>query len=686
MKKGFYRRLAWPGIKNNKKLYLPYILTCTGTVMMCYIISFLSTSPTFAAIRGGETVQAFLGIGFGVMSVFSLIFLFYTNSFLIRRRKKEFGLYNILGLGKKHLAKVMFLETLMIAGMTILGGLFFGILLSKFSELFMVKILKGTVSYTFTVAFASIKNTVLLFLGIFFLIFLNTLRQIHLTNPIQLLHSEQSGEKPPRANWLVALLGAILLAAAYYLAVSIQDPMTAITAFFLAVVMVILATYLLFIAGSVTLCRILQKNKRYYYKTNHFVSVSSMVYRMKRNGAGLASICILCTMVLVMVSSTTCLYIGAEDSLRNRYPRNINIDALLNENEFFDNTATEKAKDLIETVLTGNDAEPDGVLEYRTAAFAGTIEGNQIGLDSQELTSTVNMKNIWQIFVVSISDYNRLMNKNETLSPGEAIIYTTKEMTYKEDTIRIGDSSILKVAGHAENFVDNSVDSMQIFPTMYLFVPDVGEVVAPLTDLTWGNNNSPLVSLHWYYGFDLSCRDEVQIRVQDQISDEMDALKSSMGENSYFHCTVEGVAKERADFYGIYAGLFFLGIFLGIVFVFAAVLMIYYKQVSEGYEDQSRFDIMQKVGMTKKEIKKSINSQILTVFFLPLLTAGVHLGFAFPLIKKLLLIFGLTNTALLITTTVSCYLVFALFYVFVYHVTSRSYFSIVSGMRDETQQ
>lgn len=683
MKKGLYRRLAWTGIKNNGKLYIPYILTCIGTVMMCYIISFLSTSSTFAAIRGGDTVQVFLGMGFGVMAVFSLIFLFYTNSFLIRRRKKEFGLYNILGLGKRHLAKVMILETLMIAGITISGGLFLGILLSKFSELFMIKVLGGTGSYTFIIDPVSVKNTVLLFLGIFLLVFLNTLRQIHLTNPIQLLHSEQSGEKPPKANWLAAALGVLLLGGAYYLAVTIQDPVTAIAVFFLAVVMVIVATYLLFIAGSVALCRVLQKNKRYYYKTNHFVSVSSMVYRMKRNGAGLASICILCTMVLVMISSTTCLYVGAEDSLRNRYPRNISLDVILDETEFFEGAHTEAAKDRIRTVLDRNGVEEEDVLEYRTAAFGARIQGDQINLDQEDLDSTVNTEDIWQIFLVSVSDYNRLMGKNEELSPGEAIVYTTKEMTYDEDEIHIGDLETLKIAGHADGFVDNSVDSMQIFPTMYLFVPDIKEIIEPLKDLTWGSNDEPLISLHWYYGFDLPCEDEVQMRIQDQITHQISELTSSMDESTCFRYSLEGVARERADFYGIYAGLFFLGIFLGIVFVFAAVLIIYYKQVSEGYEDQSRFDIMQKVGMTKKEIRKSINSQILTVFFLPLLMAGLHLGFAFPLIKKMLLIFGLTNTSLLIITTVSCYLVFALFYMLVYRITSGSYFTIVSGMRSE---
>lgn len=685
MKKGIYRTLAWTGIKNNRKLYQPYILTCMGTVMMCYIISFLSTSPTFFAIKGGETVQSFLQMGVGVMEVFSLIFLFYTNSFLIRRRKKEFGLLNILGLGKWHLAKVMFVETLMTAGLTLFGGLFFGILFSKLAELFMIKVLGGTAAYGLSVEIYSVGRTALLFLGIFFLIFLNTLRQIHLTNPIELLHSDQAGEKPPKSNWPAAVLGAVLLAAAYYLAVTIQDPVSAITVFFLAVVMVVLATYLLFISGSVTFCRILQKNRKYYYKTNHFVSVSSMIYRMRRNGAGLASICILCTMVLVMVSSTICLYAGAEDSLRTRYPRNINLDVMMNEREFFGNDITEQTKEAIHAVLEENETEPEAVLEYRTAAFGGLIRGDRIEMDFEAVNTAESLADIWQIFLVPVSDYNRMMGKQETLSPGEAIVYTTKQMTYEEDTVQIGNSETLKIVGRADSFVDNNVDSMQIFPTMYLFVPNLEDVLEPLNSFFTGNDESNLVSLHWYYGFDLPCEEKVQIKIQDQITEKIDELKTGMDETSYFFVNLEGVAKERADFYGIYAGLFFLGIFLGIVFIFAAVLIIYYKQVSEGYEDQSRFEIMQKVGMTKKEIRKSINSQILTVFFLPLIMAGIHLGFAFPLIRKLLLLFGMRNMSLMIITTIACYLVFALFYMLVYRITSGSYFSIVSGMRGESK-
>ena len=291
MRLGFYRRLAWTGIRQNKKLYLPYILACMGVVMVCYIVSFLSQAPVLHEMPGGSNAQGFLGMGFGVMCVFSAIFLFYTNSFLIRRRKKEFGLYNILGMGKRHLALVLLWETVMIVVITLTGGLFFGVLFSKAAELALIRILGGAVTYTMTVEFDAMVRTVALFLAVFGLIFLNTLRQIHLASPIALLRSENAGEKPPKANWLIALLGLVVLGGAYYWAVTVADPVTAMLGFFIAVAMVVVGTYLLFVAGSVALCRLLQKNKRYYYKTNHFVSVSSMVYRMKRNGAGCAPWC-----------------------------------------------------------------------------------------------------------------------------------------------------------------------------------------------------------------------------------------------------------------------------------------------------------------------------------------------------------------------------------------------------------
>ena len=685
MKRGFYEKLAYTGIKKNKKLYTPYILTCIGMVMMTYIISFLTSSETIRNMPGGNEIQGFLGMGFGVMSVFSLIFLFYTNSFLLRRRKKEFGLYNILGMGKKNLAVVLMWESLFIAGISIVCGIFSGVVFSKLAELCLIKMLQGTAEFGMTVKFSSIWQTALLFAGIFLLIFINTLRQIHLTNPIELLHSENAGEKPPKANWLLALAGAVILGGAYYLAVTIEDPVTALTWFLVAVVMVIIATYLLFVAGSVVLCKILQKNKKYYYKTNHFVSVSSMIYRMKRNGAGLASICILCTMVLVMVSSTVCLYSGTEDSLRTRYPRHINIQANVSDFSEIGPERLDKIRSVSTEEAAKLGAEPKNVLDYRVAAVAGyDVADGVIDVDVNNLTE---LSDVWQIFIVPVEDYNHIMGKNVTLEEDEALIYTTKMGQYDNSTIAIGNGEPLRIKEKVTDFVNNGVDAMQIFPSMCIFVSDFNEKIEPIKAYK-DNKGDPIIQYSWFYAFDLDLNDETQIELEKTLSNKLLAIqKQAVSEtgDEEFYIVCEGVSAERAGFYGLYGGLFFLGVLLGIVFIFAAVLIIYYKQVSEGYEDQSRFDIMQKVGMTKKEIRKSINSQILTVFFLPLVTAGIHLAFAFPLIKKLLMLFSLTNTGLLIGVTVVCYLIFALFYVIVYRLTSGAYYSIVSGVKEENE-
>ena len=679
MKNGLYTKLAWTGIQKNRKLYLPYMLTCIGMVMMCYIVSFLKYSPVFGSLPGGDTVQAFLNMGFGVMCVFSLLFLFYTNSFLIRRRKIEFGLYNILGMGKKNLALVLGIETLLIALITLAAGLFCGILFSKLAELGIVKILGGTADFSFHIDLQSIRDTLLLFVVIYTLLYLNTLRQLHLTNPIELLHSENAGEKPPKGNALVAIFGAVLLIAAYVLAVSIEDPIAAMIWFFVAVIMVILATYLLFISGSVTICRLLQKNKKYYYKTNHFISVSSMRYRMKRNGAGLASICILCTMVLVMVSSTVCLYIGKEDSLRMRYPRNYNLNVSVESLDMLHGEPVRQSLDALNSICENHGYAPTNVLSYPTAAFAGLIQNDRILLEVPEsVDQLMDIENLWQFFIISLEDYNRLMGASETLADDEVMVYTTKDQTYDAPTLTIGTGEPLKVKKQAESFVDNGVDAMQVIASLYIIVPDFDAAVTAFSE-----QQTP-AELNYIYAFDLSCSDDTQIALQQEMDAALSEIETQAGEGSGFNLLLEGVASERSFFYGMYGGLFFLGILLGIVFIFAAVLIIYYKQVSEGYEDQSRFEIMQKVGMTGREIRRSINSQILTVFFLPLIMAGVHLGFAFPLIRKLLLIFSLTNFKLLILVTVCCYLIFALFYVLVYRATSRAYYSIVSaGERDQ---
>lgn len=681
MKKGFYAKLAFTGIRKNKRLYTPYILTCIGMVMMFYIVAFLSGSAVLEGIRGGATMQSILSLGSGVIGVFALIFLFYTNSFLMRRRKREFGLYNILGMGKGNLARVLLWESVMIAAASLGGGLLAGVALSKIAELGMVNLLHGKVSFSLTLEPKAVVETLSLFGLIFLLILLNTLRQIRLANPIALLHSENAGEKPPKANWVLALLGAVILGGAYYLAVTIESPVETLVWFFVAVIMVIIATYLLFIAGSVVICKILQKKKSYYYKTNHFVSVSSMAYRMKRNGAGLASICILCTMVLVMLSSTVCLYVGTEDGMRALYPRNINLDTTVGSLEDMNSGQMDAIRQLAGKTTQENGQSLQNVLDYRVAALVGYMKNGIIETDGAYLDELGNYSDVRQIFIVPLSDYNRLMGANETLADGEVLIYTTKLSQYPFDTVAFGNNAPMRVKKTVSSFADNGLDTMQAIPSIYLFVPDFDSVVKPLLTLA-DSRGKPLVDMHWYYGFDLSGDDEKQIALQSQLEE---SIKQSGLSSEGFSVSCEGIAKERSGFYGLYGGLFFLGILLGVVFLFAAVLIMYYKQISEGYEDQSRFAIMQKVGMTKKEIKKSINSQILTVFFLPLITAGVHLAFAFPMIYKLLALFSLTNLKLLIFVTICCFLIFTLFYVLVYRITSKAYYSIVSGAREERE-
>ncbi|RJW05287.1 ABC transporter permease [Lachnospiraceae bacterium AM40-2BH] len=692
MKMTFYPKMAWMGIRKNSRMYIPYLLTCAGMIAMYYIMAFLAFSNVLLKVEGGEILNAIMGLGSIVIGVFALIFLFYTNSFLIRRRKKEFGLYNILGMGKANLAHVLIWENVMSFLISLGGGLTVGILLSKFSELCLLKLVHMETGFSMQIDWEAVGKTVTLFAVIFLLLLLNALRQVRLANPIELLHSEQVGEKPPRANWILAIAGAVILAGAYYIAVSIEDPITAMVWFFVAVVMVIIATYLLFIAGSVTLCRILQRKKKYYYKTQHFISVSSMMYRMKRNGAGLASICILGTMVLVMLSSTICMYVGAEDALRRQYPRNIDVTVETYDSDGLWSGICEDLAKQAEDAAKASGQEPENIMNYKTAAIAGAVIGDQISLSKTEMEqyNIDSYSDLWEFYVVSLDEYNRVMGTEETLKEDEAIICTTKA-PYKEDTIAIQGGKTYKIKKEVKEFAPVPSDAMTIFSSMFLIVPDfdawVQETEALLAAIPQGEISIMLdskIEYVWVYGYDLACADETQNQIINRLNESVLAYKAEHPgtDGEVFTVYSGGVATARESFYTLYGGIFFLGIMLGIVFVFAAVLIVYYKQISEGYEDQSRFEIMQKVGMTKREIRKSINSQMLTVFFLPLVTAGIHLAFAFPLIYKLIQLFGIDNLQLLICAAGICFVIFGLFYVLVYRLTSEAYYSIVSGARE----
>ena len=674
MKRGFYPRLAWSGMRKNSKLYLPYTLACIGMTAMFYILMHLADSPALKLIPSSASVTMTLSLGSFVMGVFSLLFLFYTNSFLVRRRYKEFGLYNVLGMNKGNISRVLAWEALINALISLAGGLFLGIALSKLAELGLVNIMGGDTDLDLRISVKALEFTVMFFCGIFLLIYINSLIKIRRSSASELVKSENFGEKPPRANWLFGLAGIVILAAAYYIAVSIKTPLTALSLFFIAVIMVIVATYLIFIAGSVWICRLLQKNKRYYYKKNHFVSVSSMVYRMKRNGAGLASICILATMVLVMISSTTCLYFGAEDALRDRYPRDISISASYSGLDSMTDENISALRGEISAAVGG--AETENILDYRCASLVGSLENGILDLSEASIYSTAmtTYDYVAEVYIVPLADYNAIAGTNESLGSDEAMIYAYR-MDYTDKTFAVDELVSFRVKKVLDSFPIADGSAMaSIAPTVFVIVPDFADTVAKLGGAVSSSGDEP-ASLSWNYAFDTPVSDEEETAMCERIGERLSECSESGG---YLYYSRESLAANRADFYGMFGGLFFLGIMLSIAFICAAVLIIYYKQISEGYEDRRRFEIMQNVGMTKKEIRSSINSQLLTVFFLPLIFAGLHLGFAFPFIHKLLMLFNLSNLPLLIGTTAISFGVFALLYAVVFRVTSNAYYNIVS--------
>ena len=681
MKAGFYPRLALDGIRKNKRLYLPYLLTCIGMVAMYYIVLFLKDSRAITGMPGGGTIQPMLDLGSWVIAVFSVIFLFYTHSFLIRRRKKEFGLYNVLGMSKRNIGRILFWEALIVAVVSLALGLAAGLALSKLAELGLVNVMHADVTFTLEVSPAGIGKTAAVFGGIFLLLFFNSLLQVRGSDTVALMRSESTGDRPPRGNWFFGFCGVLILGGAYYIALKIEDPITALVMFFVAVIMVIVGTYLLMISGSVLFCRILQKNKKFYYKPNHFVSVSSMVYRMKRNGAGLASICILATMVLVMVSTTTSLYVGSEDVLASRYPREIMLKLYLDDPDGMSDGNIGAMRDAVSEVYSRHGVTPQNLRDYREASVAGHLENGAVETDPDKINdfSLDTYANVHQFQLIPLSDYNRMTGETETLEEDEVLLYAYRT-AYAGDRIAFNGGGSFRIKRQLESFVVNGDAAMDAVSTIVLIVPDIETGVAGLWEMTDGSGNR-IVNLNWKYEFDTGLEEDAQIA----LSDELYSLARGFSlteDRDVLAASCESRAAEHSGFYTLFGGLFYLGIALSVVFVFAAVLIIYYKQISEGYEDQARFEIMQKVGMTKKEIRRSINSQLLTVFFLPLIGAGCHLIFAFPIIRKMLLLFSLTNVTLYAVTTLISFLIFALFYTVVYRLTSNAYFHIVSGARE----
>lgn len=684
MRAELYPKLAWDGIRKNKRFYLPYILTCIGMIMMFYIIHYLAAMQTLSNMPGGDSMKTILGFGVWVIVLFAAIFLFYTNSFLMRRRQKEFGLYNMLGMGKNHLSILLFWENLILFIISMFLGLLGGILLSKMAELFLTMLIGGEVTYTLRIDMEAFKDTWIIFISIFVLIFTKGLFQIRTSSAIALIKSENYGEKPPKANYLLGIAGIIILAVAYYIALSIKSPLTALSWFFIAVCMVIIATYLLFICGSVMLCKLLQKNKNYYYKPNHFVSVSSMAYRMKRNGAGLASICILSTMVLVIMMGSGSLYVGKEDSLNTRYPHDftISVDYLTEgDSQLYSKEKEDAFYAQIDNVLNNLNVPIQNKETSLSTNVTGLLYNGKLILDPYTVDSanTDTMEYVTQIYLVSLDEYNQSMDTQKTLNKNEVFIYCVRR-TYDNSTITLSDGTTLTVKEQLSNMMNTGESAMLIIPSVFIVTNDIDSLIKSFNKELGDMPQKYLCRLESSYLFDTDLSDKQQIELAQEIHKQIIELDSS-DNSQYYSYSIECKAQERDEFYGTFGGIFFLGIFLSIIFLSATVLIIYYKQITEGYEDEARFEIMRKVGMTAQDIRNSINSQMLTVFFLPLAIAAIHTAFAFSIVQKLLAIFNLYNTTLSLMVTLVTIVIFGIFYGIVYKITSNAYYTIVSGNR-----
>ena len=750
MNKFIYPRLALTGIKKNFRFYLPFLFACVGMMMVFYITAFLANSSFVYSQRGGTMISVVLRLGWIILAAFSAIFLFYTNSFLLKRRKNEFGLYNILGMSKTNVSLVLVFENLFILIITLIVGISLGVLFSKFVEILLINMLGGKNSLEFYVDWTVVWQEIVIYAMLFAMILLKGVHQVSYTNPIKLFTSAKSGERPPKANIAVAIIGAVLLIAGYVLANIVKNPIYAILAFFGAVVLVIAATFLLFISGSVVVCKLLKKNKKYYYKTNHFVSTSQMSFRMKRNGAGLASICVLACMALFTIISTSGLYFGSAQILRKMYPRDLTFQLVTDKQE----NADELGKIIKETALEYNVNPHDFVtyrylysqeMVYRDKKLL-TVEDTE-GMTVEEVNQLYQSLPLTYFILVPISEYNSVMGKNLTVNKGEALILKLqsepKDETYDVVTV-LGETEILetkgengeiipvksskteylKCVGTVDDFVVtdgnhlNELAYADVYDAphtqyRYAFINDedfntqyqrnmkskktyyrVGSRIFYSLDEIDMNEFEPdekvyyahEPSMFYYFGTNLDCNDKVMDDIEskafhkaDEFADEH-RVKEIDGKLYLEETRMsdETVSNTRSEVFAMYSGLFFLGVLFCIVFVLAAVLIMYYKQVTEGFEDKSRFEILQKVGMTKAEIRSSINSQVLTLFFTPLLAAGVHIAFAFPLIVKLLMIFGNMDVGFLALVAVICFLLYSAVYVLAYILTSKSNYRIVA--------
>ena len=661
-----YTKLAITNIKNNRQFYFPYLLTGIITVAMFYIMCALESNPGIQSMPGAKDLGLILRLGIGVIGIFAVIFLFYTNSFIIKRRKKELGIYNILGMEKRHIAKILSKEAFFTAIIAIGGGLVTGVLFHKLACMLLYRMIGFNGGITFSFSKKGVMITAILFAIVYLLTYIYDLFQVQLANPIELLQSGNKGEREPKTKAIMAVLGVLCLGTGYFIAITTKNPIKALTLFFVAVILVIIGTYLLFTAGSIALLKILRRNKGYYYQTKHFTSVSGMIYRMKQNAVGLANICILSTMVLVAVSTTVSLYVGVEDIMKERYPNEINIRA------YYDTGAP--SEDSIAPIVEKSVKESGRKIrheeDYLELYFAAIKDQGQYSLDKEKVKTAGDR--VSGFVVLTREDCKKKYNEEiPELAENEVALFTIKKTDM--DTLVLENRSYhvkeIKQFQNTEDF-ETIADIMDEY--YYVIVNDVQDM-----ERLWQlqkeiyQENSSSISRQVRLDIDGDSKQKKECFENIKTALEPEQAKARI--------LIDSRQSSLDEFYQIYGGFLFLGLFLGILFLMITVLIIFYKQISEGYDDKERFSIMEKVGMSNDEVKATIRSQVRTVFFLPILMAAVHVGMAFPMIKRLLWLFGLSNTALFAGCMAGTILVFTLIYLLVFLKTSKTYYKIVGG-------
>lgn len=665
MSSSIYMRLALTNLRNNRKTYLPYILTAALTVMMYYIINALGRS---SSIPDDSALHSCLGIASNIMVVFAVIFLFYTNSFLIKRRKKELGVYNILGMGKRHIAKMLCVETLLTGVVSIGAGLVFGLIFSRLMYLVLLKIVHYDVRMSFEVSAPALIAALVLFLIIFAMTLAYNLLQIRHAKPVELLRGSSQGEKEPKTRWVLTIFGVIMLGIGYYIALTTESLLAALQLFFVAVVCVILGTYSLFVAGSIALLKALRRRKNFYYKPNHFTSVSGMIYRMKQNGVGLANICILSTMVLVIISSTVSLYVGMEDVLSARFSREFSVTITPGASE-----QEEELQNLIDRVAEEHGVERTNELAYHEGSAAAVRDKDSFDLASDQ-DYDLSVSSVYEVYLIPLEDYNQMEGEQASLAEDEVLAYDP-EGSYGEDTLTIADKTY-QVKDEPDELRIEPKNQTRTVHGIYIIVRDTQEIEEVMAYVREHSSMQEeyledATKIDYVAAFDMNGSDKKKADMSQQLQEEV------MNEQ-FPGALCESRELSRESFYLLYGGILFIGLYLGIMFLMATVLIIYYKQISEGYDDRERYQIMQKVGMSKREVRRSIRSQVLTVFFLPLIAAFVHIAVAFKVITKLLATLNLVNVPLFAVCTVVTGAVFAVFYVIVFAVTAKEYYKIVN--------